>query len=75
MSLLPVNIGLLSWAQNLRCEYPEDDIPALYDENAWQDWGNRLRLIGIFDGAAIPRTEGFSSGIEWAQRVTQIIGA
>jgi hypothetical protein len=75
MSLLPVGIRLLDWAQELRCEYPDDDIPALYDEKGWKDWGNSLRLIGIFSGSSIPRTESFSDWREWAQRLTQVIGA
>ena len=75
MSLLPVNISLLDWAQQLRNEYSEDDIPDLRDEKGWQDWGNTLRLIGIFSGSAIPRTEMFSDWREWAQRLTQVIGA
>jgi len=76
MSLLPTkNISLLKWAQELRNEYSEDDIPALYNENSWQEWGNALRLIGTFSGAGIPRTEGFTDWREWAQRTTQIIGA
>ena len=75
MSLLPVGISLLDWAQQLRSEYSEDDIPVLYNQNDWQNWGNSLRLIGTFSGASIPRTESFSDWREWAQRFTQTIGA
>lgn len=75
MALLPVNIDMVIWAQEMRNEYPNEDIPALYDKNDWKQWANYIRLSGSFADANAPMADGFADFRDWAMQFTQSIGA
>lgn len=75
MALLPIDIDMLEWAQQLRGEYSTVDIPALYDINIWKEWANYIRNSDGFNDKNIPMPNDFDSFREWAQNFTQSIGA
>lgn len=74
MSLIPTNITLAEWSQRLIDTYPEEQIPLLSSENAWQDWANSLRLVQLFAGALLADARQFADWREWAEQFNFSVG-
>lgn len=67
----PVGISLSYWAATLVQDFPESNIPILYNEDNWQRWGNQLSAVTEFLEQDVPGTEGFSDWNSWADAVFQ----
>ena len=62
------------WASILTQDFPDDIIPIIRDEAEWRSWGNIVSSSTTFARAGVPRTETFSTPLEWATRCYAILG-
>lgn len=74
MALLPINIDMVQWTQQLQNEYPDERLPFLLDEKDWRKWVDSVILLNAFSAFAIPSSEMFSDFREWAMQFTLSIG-
>lgn len=69
MITLPQRITLTNWAAALEIDFPEDNVPALSDEENWKEWGNLLVQENSFTRNGAPGTSGYSDWESWARAV------
>jgi hypothetical protein len=67
--VLPIGIDLLSWAANLLIDFPNDDVPLLYDVDQWREWGDQLVQCETFAQNQAPLTGDYDDWNTWAQAV------
>lgn len=67
--VLPIGIDLLYWAANLLIDFPNDDIPLLYDDKQWREWGDQLVQCTTFAENQAPQTGDYEDWNTWAQAV------
>jgi hypothetical protein len=67
--VIPLDITLKNWAASLVIDFPDDNVPLLYNENNWRTWGNFLVQENSFSSNFAPMTEGFRDWKHWAQAV------
>lgn len=65
----PDNMGLIDWAAQLLIDFPTTNLPILYNEDAWKEWGNLVISTQSFANKAAPRTDGYSDWRDWAERI------
>lgn len=64
--MMPTNTDAVTWANSLIIDFPDDDVPLLYNEKDWKEWGNQLTLCKNFDREGAPGVHGFNDWKEWA---------
>jgi hypothetical protein len=67
----PFGISLMYWAATLVQDFPDANVPILYNEEDWRHWGNFVVTATDFLDQDCPGTEGFSDWISWADAVYQ----
>lgn len=67
--IIPTNIDLKTWASSLVIDFPEDDVPLLYNDAGWKEWGNFLIQCDSFSKNNAPGTFGYTDWREWARGV------
>jgi hypothetical protein len=67
--MLPDFTDFKTWANSLTIDFPTDDIPYLYDENNWKQWGNTLIQTTSFSQNNAPSPENYSDSLKWAKDV------
>lgn len=67
--VLPIGIELLEWAANLLIDFPNDNIPLLFDEDQWRLWGDELVQCTTFAQNQAPQTGDYDDWNTWAQGV------
>lgn len=67
--VIPLDITLKKWADSLVIDFPDDNIPLLYNENNWRSWGNFLVQENSFSANFAPATNGFLDWKNWSQAV------
>ena len=67
--ILPLYIDFLDWAASLVIDFPTENIPVLYNENDWKDYGNQLVLCDSFYDAGAPGTDSYDDRQKWAMDV------
>jgi len=71
MMVQPNMISLMDWAASLQIDFPNDDIPLLEREDAWFEWGDKLKMSDSFQN--IPSTYGYNNYQDWMNEVYYII--
>jgi len=78
----PEYISLNNWSAALITDYPNDNVPILYDDKKWKDWGASVVEVGIFARKSIPspfsikqgsKKDSFKDWQEWAKTVYLIM--
>lgn len=67
--ILPEFIDLSNWAASLIIDFPDDNIPLLYNDDRWREWGDLLIQEESFVGNNAPSTLGYTDWKPWAQDV------
>jgi hypothetical protein len=76
--IFPEYISLNDWAAALVVNYSEENLPILYDEEKWQEWGAIVTSTGAFARASLPtpvtvqqgtKKINFENWQEWAKIV------
>lgn len=67
--MLPILTDVKTWAAALIIDFPDDNIPYLYDENEWKKWGNMLVQENTFANNGAPGTGRYDDWQKWAQAV------
>jgi hypothetical protein len=67
--VIPLYVTLKEWAASLVIDFPDDNIPLLYNEVNWKTWGNFLVDSTSFADNFSPATSGFLDWKHWAQAV------
>lgn len=67
--VIPTNITLSKWAASLVIDFPDDNVPLLYNEMEWKKWGNFLVEGNSFLSNFAPPTKGFQDWKPWAMAV------
>lgn len=65
----PLGMDLLSWAATIPTDFPDNNIPLIFDEYDWKIWGNELIGCVTFAENNAPDTDGYSDWFPWAQEV------
>lgn len=73
-AILPVNITFVSWANQMRSSFPNENIPIATDENAWRIFNNVLRLNRCFDDKNLPDANSFKNWKDWVSQVNFSLG-
>jgi hypothetical protein len=71
--VLPERISLKAWAASLVIDYPNDNIPLLFNEKQWKDWGNLLVQEDSFSDNNAPGTGDFNDWQSWAKAVFYVM--
>jgi hypothetical protein len=69
-----MGIDLLDWAASLLIDFPDDNLPILYTDREWKDWGNEVIGAPTFDGLNAPPTDLYDNWQEWAFALYQATG-
>jgi hypothetical protein len=72
--IIPIGIGLMDWSASLLIDYPDDNLPILYTEENWKDWGNVVIGAPSFDALNAPPTDGYDNWQDWAMALYQAAG-
>lgn len=64
--IIPVGISLLDWAASLLIDYPDDNLPILYNEEEWKDWGDFVTGAPSFEDLNAPSTSFYDNWQDWA---------
>lgn len=72
--IIPEYISLRDWAASLIVDFPADNLPILYNEEEWKDWGNDVILSPSFERTNAPRTDSYSEWSDWAKALYQTSG-
>lgn len=67
--ILPIGISLKDWAASLVIDFPTDNIPLLYEDADWKQWGDLLIQENSFSEADAPGTALFKEWNPWADAV------
>jgi hypothetical protein len=67
--VIPLDIPLQKWADSLVIDFPNDNIPLLYNESNWRTWGNFLVEENSFLSNYAPSTKSFRDWKQWAMAV------
>lgn len=67
--MMPINTNAVTWAHSLIIDFPADDVPILYNESDWKEWGNQLTLCNSFDTQGAPGVDGYDAWDKWAIEV------
>lgn len=67
--MIPLNTTLSTWAASLVVDFPQDNIPLLYNDGEWKKWGNQLIQETTFVQNGAPGTLSYSDWQPWAQAV------
>ena len=62
----PLHTNLLEWAASLIIDFPDDDIPMIFDEEQWQDWGSVLVQENSFAQVSAPNPNFYEDWNAWA---------
>lgn len=65
--VLPIGIDLNTWACNLFIDFPDDNVPILYDDSQWKEWGDQLVQCTTFAENEAPSTVDYNDWQTWAQ--------
>lgn len=65
----PQFIDVQLWADSLRIDYPDDNIPQLQSEQDWKAWGDELVQCQSFILNNAPGTVAYDKWEEWANAV------
>lgn len=60
---------LSTWAASLIVDFPQENIPLLYNSEDWKSWGNLLIQEATFAENGAPNTVSFKDWQPWAQAV------
>lgn len=71
--VLPDRISLKAWAASLVVDYPDDNIPFLFNEKQWKEWGNRVVQEDSFSDNNAPSTGDFNDWQKWAKAVFYVM--
>lgn len=72
--MIPDFVDLLTWAASLLIDFPNDNLPILYNEREWKDWGNEVIFSPTFERLNAPRTDTFINWVDWAYALYQAVG-
>ncbi len=72
--IIPVGISLLDWAASLLIDFPNDNIPILYNEEEWKDWGDSVIFGPTFSSLNAPSTKFYDNWQDWAFALYQTNG-
>ena len=64
--ILPFYISLSDWAHSLLIDFPNDNVPILYNEEEWKEWGNDVTFCPTFEKTNAPSTDFYNNWQEWA---------
>lgn len=67
--VIPINISLERWAASLIVDFPEENIPFLYNNQEWKRWGDTLVLNESFASNGAPSPHLYDDWRIWAQEV------
>lgn len=67
--MIPEFTDFKTWANSLIIDFPTDDIPLLYDEDKWKEWGNVLIQTTSFAENNAPQPETYADPLKWAKDV------
>lgn len=69
----PRFISLANWAASLVIDFPDDDIPLLYNEKDWKNWGNFLVQCTNFASNGAPGATFYKEWQPWAMDVFKVM--
>ena len=69
----PRFMTLKNWAAALVIDFPDDDIPLLYNEKDWKNWGNQLVQCNTFAQNGCPGPGFYKDWQSWATHVFQVM--
>lgn len=72
--IIPIGIGLTDWAASLLIDYPDDNLPILYTEEEWKDWGDTVIGAPSFDRLNAPPPGLYDNWHDWAMALYQATG-
>jgi hypothetical protein len=72
--ILPEYISLRDWADSLITDFPNDNIPILYNEEEWKEWGNDVIYETHFENLNAPSTDLYDNWKDWAYALYQTNG-
>lgn len=64
--IIPQYISLIDWANQLLIDFPADNLPILYNEDDWKEWGNDVIFAPSFESLNAPNTEFYDNWQTWA---------
>jgi len=64
--IIPQYISLEDWAASLLIDFPDENVPILYNKEEWKDWGNDVIDSPLFSQLNVPRTELYDNWQDWA---------
>ena len=67
----PIGISLQNWAASLVQDFPDDNVPILYNEDDWRSWGDTVCALTRFLEEDCPQPQGFQDWESWADGVYQ----
>jgi hypothetical protein len=67
--IIPIFTDVYTWANSLIIDFPDENIPILYNDTEWKDWGNQVSRLDSFLEAAAPGTELYDTWQTWADEV------
>lgn len=67
--VMPEFMTLSHWAHSLIIDFPNDNIPILFDESKWHEWGDQLVQEESFISNNAPGTNYYNDWKSWADEV------
>lgn len=64
--ILPEFISLRDWADSLIIDFPNDNVPIIYNEEDWKRWGNSVVTGPSFQSLQAPNTDLYDNWQDWA---------
>ena len=65
--MIPEFSNISNWANSIIIDFPNDDIPLLYNEDDWKAWGNSLVQSTTFAQNNAPSTQRYDDWQTWAK--------
>jgi len=72
--ILPGYSNLRDWADSLLIDFPNENLPILYTEDMWKDWGNTIVFSPIFESLNAPKTDLYDRWQDWANDLFLTVG-
>lgn len=71
--MIPAGVDLKTWSASLIIDFPNDNIPNLYDNSSWREWGDSLSQENSFSANHAPTTESYKDWESWATDVYSVM--
>lgn len=67
--MIPLNTEFPVWTLSLIVDFPDDDVPLLYSEDKWKEWGNELVQRTTFAQNGCSGTQSYDDKWDWAMSI------